>query len=103
MFATYNVRADRLTVLKTTFPEELILTSRAPKAAPKVISVVAFRCAIVAVLQGSSCIYSSSSSSSTFLAHLGGGTHFDYCSCSAKSVSTLGHVCRKYSIQAQKT
>lgn len=43
MFATYNVRADRLTVLKTSFPEELILTGRAPAGAPKVISMVAFR------------------------------------------------------------
>eukprot|EP00878_Enallax_costatus_P015146 GHUV01015858.1.p1 GENE.GHUV01015858.1~~GHUV01015858.1.p1 ORF type:complete len:328 (+),score=61.50 GHUV01015858.1:609-1592(+) len=43
MFAAYNVRADRLTMLKTTFPEELILTGRSPSTAPKVISVVAFR------------------------------------------------------------
>jgi hypothetical protein len=45
MFATFNVKADRLTVLKTSFPEELILTGRAPSTAPKVISLVAFRCA----------------------------------------------------------
>ncbi|KAF8056432.1 hypothetical protein HT031_006289 [Scenedesmus sp. PABB004] len=43
MFASYNVRADRLTVLKTSFPEELMLTGRAPAGAAKVISVVAFR------------------------------------------------------------
>jgi hypothetical protein len=43
MFGTFNVRADRLTVLKTSFPEELILTGRAPEGAPKVISMVAFR------------------------------------------------------------
>jgi hypothetical protein len=45
MFATYNVKADRLTVLKTSFPEELELTGRSPATAPKVISMVAFRCA----------------------------------------------------------
>jgi hypothetical protein len=45
MFATYNVKADRLTVLKTSFPEELELTGKSPAAAPKVISMVAFRCA----------------------------------------------------------
>jgi hypothetical protein len=44
MFSTYQVRADRLTALKTSFPEELMLTSKAPAGAPKVISVVAFRC-----------------------------------------------------------
>lgn len=43
MFGTFNVRADRLSVLKTSFPEELILTGRAPEGAPKVISMVAFR------------------------------------------------------------
>lgn len=43
MFAAYNVRADRLTMLKTTLPEELILTSKSPSTAPKVISMVAFR------------------------------------------------------------
>lgn len=43
MFATFSVKADRLSVLKTSFPEELILTGRAPSAAPRVISVVAFR------------------------------------------------------------
>lgn len=43
MFGTYNIKADRLTVLKTSFPEELILTGRAPPTAPKVISLVAFR------------------------------------------------------------
>lgn len=45
MFATYNVKADRLTVLKTSFPEELELTGKSPATAPKVISMVAFRCA----------------------------------------------------------
>lgn len=45
MFATYNVKADRLTVLKTSFPEELELTGRSPATAPRVISMVAFRCA----------------------------------------------------------
>uniref|UniRef100_A0A383W183 Pherophorin domain-containing protein n=1 Tax=Tetradesmus obliquus TaxID=3088 RepID=A0A383W183_TETOB len=43
MFATYQVRADRLTALKTSFLEELMLTSKAPAGSPKVISVVAFR------------------------------------------------------------
>jgi hypothetical protein len=47
MFATFNVKADRLSVLKTSFVEELILTGRAPSNASKVISVVAFRCARV--------------------------------------------------------
>jgi hypothetical protein len=45
MFAAYNVRADRLTVLKTSYPEELMLTSRARSGTPRVISAVAFRCA----------------------------------------------------------
>jgi hypothetical protein len=43
MFATFNVKVDRLTVMKTSFAEELILTGRAPAGSPKVISVVAFR------------------------------------------------------------
>lgn len=43
MFATYSIKADRLTVLKTSFAEELILTGRSPSTAPKVISMVAFR------------------------------------------------------------
>jgi hypothetical protein len=44
-FATFSARADRLAALKTTFPEELFLTGANPNAtAPRVISVVAFRC-----------------------------------------------------------
>eukprot|EP00775_Hariotina_reticulata_P008584 gene8584-8766_t len=43
MFATFNVKVDRLTVMKTSLAEELILTGRAPAGSPKVISVVAFR------------------------------------------------------------
>lgn len=43
-FATFGARADRLTALKTTFPEQLYLTGANPDvAAPRVISVVAFR------------------------------------------------------------
>jgi len=43
-FSVYNARVDRLTVLKTTFPETLYLTSLQQPLTPKVISVVAFRC-----------------------------------------------------------
>lgn len=43
MFATFSTKADRLTVLKTSFPEELLLTGKAPPSTPKVISLVAFR------------------------------------------------------------
>ncbi len=42
-FGTYNAKADHLTVLKTTYPETLYLTSKATADPPKVISVVAFR------------------------------------------------------------
>lgn len=43
-FATFATRADRLSALKTTFPEQLYLTGANPDAAaPRVISVVAFR------------------------------------------------------------
>ncbi|GBF91542.1 hypothetical protein Rsub_04282 [Raphidocelis subcapitata] len=45
-FATYNARIDRLTVLKTTFPEELTLTARARAGAPLLVSAVAFRGAV---------------------------------------------------------
>lgn len=43
-FAAFAARADRLSALKTTFPEQLYLTGANPDAAaPRVISVVAFR------------------------------------------------------------
>jgi hypothetical protein len=45
-FATYNARIDRLTVLKTTFPEELQLTTHTRADAPLLISAVAFRGAV---------------------------------------------------------
>jgi len=43
-FASYNTRIDRLSVLKTTFPEQLSLTADAAAGTPLLISVVAFRC-----------------------------------------------------------
>jgi hypothetical protein len=42
-FAAYNTRIDKLSVLKTTFPEQLALTAASAEGAPLVISVVAFR------------------------------------------------------------
>ena len=43
-FASFAARADQLSALKTTFPEQLYLTGANPDvAAPRVISVVAFR------------------------------------------------------------
>jgi hypothetical protein len=42
-FATFNARVDRLSVLKTTFSEQLALTANASAGAPRVVSVVAFR------------------------------------------------------------
>lgn len=42
-FASYAVRVDRLSVLKTTFPEQLALTSSAAPGTPLVMSAVAFR------------------------------------------------------------
>jgi hypothetical protein len=42
-FSAYSARIDRLSVFKTTFPEELSLTADALPDTPLVISVVAFR------------------------------------------------------------
>lgn len=42
-FAVYNARIDRLSVLKTTFSEQLALTADGVPGSPHVISVVAFR------------------------------------------------------------
>lgn len=44
-FAAFNIKADRLSVLRTSFPEELMLTAKSVEGRPKVISMVAFRCA----------------------------------------------------------
>lgn len=43
-FSSYHARVDRLSVLKTTFAEQLSLTADAPAGTPLLISVVAFRC-----------------------------------------------------------
>lgn len=42
-FASYSPRIDRLSVLKTTFQEQLALTGDALPNTPRVVSVVAFR------------------------------------------------------------
>jgi hypothetical protein len=42
-FSAYNTRIDRLSVLRTTFPEQLALTARAAPDTPLVVSLVAFR------------------------------------------------------------
>jgi hypothetical protein len=45
-FAVYNVKVDRLTVLKTTFGETRnLLNLTVAKGAPAVVTAVAFRCA----------------------------------------------------------
>jgi hypothetical protein len=45
-FASYHARIDKLSVLKTTFPEQLALTADGRPGAPLLISVVAFRGAV---------------------------------------------------------
>lgn len=42
-FASYATRVDRLSVLKTSFPEQLALTGGAAPGTPLIVSVVAFR------------------------------------------------------------
>ena len=45
-FAAYSARVDRLSVLKTTFAEELALTAAAPAGSPLVVTAVAFRAGV---------------------------------------------------------